>query len=146
MSTPSAEDRALTIDIAKLALENLAPDELAILPEVADDFFRHPDQATRNAREESLGFGIELALLTPFVLSVTVEVVKFLLQLVRDKIASAKASATATALPPLTAEQLQAVRGMAFEKASGLGMGAPQATSLADAVVGGLLALKPASR
>src|SRR5687767_4004592 len=79
MSTPSAEDRALTIDIAKLALEKLAPDELAILPEVADDFFRHPDQVTRNAREESLGFGIELALLTPFVLSVTVEVVKFLL-------------------------------------------------------------------
>jgi hypothetical protein len=150
------DDQRLAVELAETMLATVAPEEVTILPEVSEEYFNDPEGSLKGAREESLGFGVELALLAPFAIAVAMEVVKFLLQLAKDALGpqvqsgfaawvrrtfpgSAKATApTAAAAPsPLTREQLQMVRGVAYAKAQALGLNEQQAGSLADAVVGG---------
>jgi hypothetical protein len=163
------EDRELAVELAASMLATVAPEEVSILPEVSDEYFADPDRALRAAREESLGFGIELAMLAPFAIAVATEVVKFLLGLAKDALGpqvqsgvaewvrrrfpnmtkppapAAQPAATAAAPATLTREQLQMVHGVALAKAQALGLDERQATSLADAVVGGAALAGPAA-
>ncbi len=156
------DDRQLAVELAETMLAAVAPDEVSILPEVSDEYFADPEGSIRGAREESLGFGVELAMLAPFAIAVATEVVKFLLQLAKDALGpqvqsgfaawvrrtfpgSAKAAAPAAATPTLTRDQLQLVRGVAYAKAQALGLNEDQANSLADAVVGGTALAGPAA-
>lgn len=157
---PQDDDRQLVVELAEKMLTSVAPEEVSILPDVSADYFQDPEGSVRGAREESLGFGAELAMLAPFALAVATEVVKFLLQLAKDALGPqvqtgfaawvrrtfpGKTSGVAAAAPAaaLTRDQLQMVHDLAYSKAEALGLDAQQATALADAVVGGAALADP---
>ncbi|HET6561168.1 MAG TPA: hypothetical protein VFG72_04780 [Marmoricola sp.] len=162
MTAPDA-DRDLLEELARTVLEHSAPEELVIFEETSEEYFRDPDGVLNPARrDEALGFGLDLALLTPYVLAVAAPVVTFLLQTVA---AAAKEEATPRvkelvrrlfnragdrspgAAPDagekeplaLTGEQAREVREVALARAKDLGLPAEQARLLADSVVGGLV-------
>jgi hypothetical protein len=161
--TPPEPDRDLLEELARTILEQSAPEELVIFEETSEEYFRDPDGVLHPARrDEALGFGLDLALLTPYVLAVATPVLTFLLQTVA---AAAKEEATprvrelvrrlfnragekadqrpappADGEPPaLTADQAREVREVALARATDLGLPAEQARLLADSVVGGLV-------
>src|SRR6185312_5314012 len=83
----SAEEHELVAALAEAALEQAAPEELAIFEETADEYFRDPDAALNaRGRDEAVGFGLDLALLTPYLLAVATPVVKKLAALVEEAV------------------------------------------------------------
>jgi hypothetical protein len=159
MTAPAA-DRDLLEELARTILEHSAPEELVIFEETSEEYFRDPDAVLHPARrDEPLGFGLDLALLTPYVLAVAAPVLGFLVQTVA---AAAKEEATprvrelvrrlfnrsaGEGVRPeqddqplaLTVEQAREVREVALARAADLGLPAEQARLLADSVVGGLV-------
>jgi hypothetical protein len=155
----SAEDeRDLVSELAEAALERAAPEELVIFTDTADEFFRDPEAVLDpKRRDEAVGFGLDLALVTPYVLAVAVPVVRFLLDaagevvqeeakssiagVVRRLIRRDKGSpAAAGAAPPLSGAQLATVRELAYSRARAAGVAEGQAALIADSVVGALVA------
>jgi hypothetical protein len=111
-------------------------------------------------RDEALGFGLDLALLTPYVLAVAAPVLSFLVQTVasaakeeatphvrelvrrlfiRSSGKDARPERRAREPLALTGEQAREVREVALARATDLGLPAEQARLLADSVVGGLV-------
>jgi hypothetical protein len=161
MTTPSLPpdaDRDLLEELARTILEHSAPEELVIFEETAEEYFHDPDAVLHPARrDEALGFGLDLALLTPYVLAVAAPVLSFLVQTVA---AAAKEEATPRvrelvrrlfnrsagrneqegedAPMTLTPDQAREVRQVALARATDLGLPEEQARLLADSVVGGL--------
>ena len=152
-------DRDLLEELARTILERSAPEELVIFGETAEEYFQDPDAVLHpTRRDEALGFGLDLALLTPYVLAVATPVLGFLVQTVT---AAAKEEATprirelvrrlfnrsghrdapdAVGAPvALTTEQAREVRAVALARATDLGLPDEQARLLADSVVGGLV-------
>ncbi len=158
-------DRALLEELARLALEGVAPEELVLFDETAEEYFRDPDAVLNpRRRDESVGFGLDAALLTPYLLAVATPVLTFLLDtvaktakeeaapVVRDLVrrlfrkvlpssaeprpGGAEPADRADALSP---DQAAEVRRIALSRASDLGLPAEQARLLADSVVGGLV-------
>jgi hypothetical protein len=81
---PEAENE-LVAELARLALEQAAPEELVLFQETAEDYFRDPQAVLDpGGRDEPLGFGLELAMLTPYVLAVATPVIRFLASTVAD--------------------------------------------------------------
>jgi hypothetical protein len=163
--TPPDTDRDLLEELARTILEHSAPEELVLFEETSEEYFRDPEGVLHPARrDEALGFGLDLALLTPYVLAVATPVLTFLLQTVT---AAAKEEATprvrelvrrlfnrgggertaeggpgdgaGDAPVALTGEQARQVREVALARATDLGLPAEQARLLADSVVGGLV-------
>jgi hypothetical protein len=148
------EQRDLAVELAAAVLAHEAPEELALLDETSAEFFEDPEAALAPAREESVGFGVEFAFLTPFVLAIARPVVEFLLGLAADITKdAAKAEGVAwvrtlfhprqqTAAPAtaLSVEQLRTVREIAFARAQAVGLDEQRAATLADAIAGGTLA------
>jgi hypothetical protein len=149
-------DQELVRELAAIALEKVAPDELAIFDETATEFFDDPDGVLNPARrDEAVGFGLDAALATPYVLAVVVPVVQFLVTTVveatkeetRTTIGNLvrrlfRRDAAAPAEPPplaLTPQQASQVRAIAFDRARALGLAEPQARLLADSVGGGVV-------
>jgi hypothetical protein len=158
-SSPPAADRDLLEELARTILERSAPEELVIFEETSEEYFHNPDAVLHPARrDEALGFGLDLALLTPYVLAVAAPVLSFLVQTVAS---AAKEEATphvkelvrrlfnrssekrpgqgAKDVLALTGEQAREVREVALARATDLGLPAEQARLLADSVVGGLV-------
>ena len=158
--TPPEPDRDLVEELARTILETSAPEELVIFGETAEEYFQDPDAVLHpTRRDEALGFGLDLALLTPYVLAVVTPVLGFLVQTVA---AAAKDEATPRIRElvrrlfnrpaehqerdqgehermALTAEQAREVREVALARATDLGLPDEQARLLADSVVGGLV-------
>lgn len=152
-------DRQLVVDLAAAVLDQAAPEELLLLDETSQEYFADPDAALRPGRaEESIGFGVELALLTPYVLAVVTPVINFLLTIATDAVKTEARPAVvawvrrvlrrppgddAASLggppPALTPEQARTVRRIAYERARDLGVEEPTARVLADAVAGGVV-------
>ncbi len=160
MAADTEAQHALVRDLAGAVLATQAPDELPILDLTSEEFFADPDAAlAADRRDESLGFGIELAMLTPVVLAVVTPVVQFLVDLARDTFTdAAKQEVTPRVAawlrrvthrddekpvgPPsagLTETQARAVHDLAHRRALDLGLDESRAGLLADAVVGGLV-------
>jgi hypothetical protein len=60
------EERALIADLAQLALAQAAPEELAVFDESAEEYFADPERAVSAANKgQAVGFGLELAMITP---------------------------------------------------------------------------------
>ena len=160
-SSPPDADRDLLEELARTILEHSAPEELVIFEETAEEYFHNPDAVLHPARrDEALGFGLDLALLTPYVLAVAAPVLSFLVQTVA---AAAKEEATPRVRElvrrlfnrsaakdaqherredeslTLTPEQAREVREVALARATDLGLPEEQARLLADSVVGGLV-------
>lgn len=154
-------DRALVDEFAQEVLSQAAPEELAIFEETAEEFHRDPEGVlTAQGKDEPVGFGLDVALLTPYVLAVATSALSFLLSTVAD---AAKAEAKPaigdlvrrlfrrkgapddrdqpSAEPDpvaLTSDQVGQVREVAYARATDLGLSEDKARLLADAVVGGL--------
>jgi len=160
-------DRALVEDLARSVLEQAAPEELVIFEDTAEEYFRDPDAVLDpKRRDEAVGFGLDVALLTPYVLAVATPVLTFLLNAAAD---AAKKEATPVvgdlvrrlfrrfrrdddaadeagkARPAgegpvaLTPEQADRVREVAMARAADLGLPEQTQRLLAESVVGGLV-------
>lgn len=154
---PAETERELVVELAGLALERAAPEELVLLGENAEEYFRDPQAVLDpGRRDEALGFGIDVAMVTPYVLAVATPVVQFLVSTVAETLGqearpmvtglvrrllrrSGPAPETAAETPPLTTDQARRVREIAYQRATSLGLDQDQATLLADSVVGGLV-------
>ena len=158
MSTPDiplAEDRALVEELARAVLEQTAPEELAVFDDTAEEYFSDPRGVLDpRRRDEAVGFGLDVALLTPYVLAVATPVLSFLLEtvagaarseaqpVIRDlvrRLFRRAAPDSASQPTPLTPEQAARVREVARSRAADLGLPEDQQRLLADSVVGGLL-------
>lgn len=156
------EARALARELAALSLEDAAPEELVLFPEVAEEYFRDPDGVLNaQGRDEAVGFGLDVAMLTPYALAVVVPVIKFLASVVeetaKEEVRTSlserirklfrrdgdKQEGEAEATPPpvfaLTRDQARTVRQTAFDQARGLGVDDARAGLLADSLVGRLV-------
>ena len=79
------EDEELVRELAQIALSQVAPEELAVFDETADEFFADPDAVlSPEHRDEAVGFGLDAALATPFVLAVVMPVVQYLVSTVAE--------------------------------------------------------------
>lgn len=164
------EDEELVRELAQIALNQIAPEELAVFDETADEFFEDPDAVlSPEHRDEAVGFGLDAALATPFVLAVVMPVVQYLVATVAEA-AKDEASTTVKGLVKrlfrklradddvepqrdaepltvdddedgLTADEAAQVRAIAYDRALAIGLPEAQARLLADAVGGGVLAV-----
>jgi hypothetical protein len=157
MQLPPEAENELVTDLARLALEEAAPEELVLFPEAAEEYFKDP-QAVLNPkrRDEPVGFGLDLAMLTPYVLAVATAVIRFLASTVADAVREESkplvarlvrsvlrqpdsAPGLAGEASPLSADQARQVREIAYRRARDLGLDEDKAVLLADSVVGGLV-------
>lgn len=157
---PDVEQQLVT-ELTALVLEQIAPEELAILDDTAQEYFADPE-ATLNPRrrDEPLGFGIDIALLGPYVLAIAPPVITYLGSLVaqgmqevakplvadlvrrlfrRPSSDAAPITSSASSGLALTPEQGRWIRDTTHERARALGLPDAQAGVLADAVVGSLI-------
>lgn len=79
--------RDLVGELAQATLRGVAPEELVLFEESAADYFRDPNfLAAAKHRDEAVGFGLDMALLTPYVLAVGAGVVQFLASTIADTV------------------------------------------------------------
>jgi hypothetical protein len=153
----SDESRAIARELAALSLEDAAPEELVLFPEISEDYFRDPDGVIKSqSRDEAVGFGLDIAMLTPFLLAVATPVVQFLVGVVEETAKEEAKMSVAGAVrrlfrrdlgvaakpdtrSALSTEQARRVRQIAYEQARGLGVDEERADLLADSLVGRLL-------
>jgi hypothetical protein len=151
-----ADEQNLVRELAQSVVAEAAPDELVVFDETAEEYFADPDQTLdAQGRDEAVGFGIDLALLTPFVLAVATPVIKLLATMVHDAVKS-EGQPVVTALVrrllrrgpdagandrvvALTADQVSRVRDVAFDRGRAVGLPEGRAALLADAIVGGIV-------
>jgi hypothetical protein len=155
---PPEVENELVAELARLALEQAAPEELVLFQETAEEYFRDPQGVLdRGRRDEALGFGLDMALLGPYVLAVATPVVRFLASTVAGAVGEELKPMLARlvrrllrqpdsgpegdgqAPPPLSPDQARRVRDIAYRRARELGLAEGQAELLADSVVGGLV-------
>lgn len=78
-------ERELVAEVAQFMLRRTAPEELAVFEETAEEYFDDPAAVLDPQRkDEAVGFGLELSLLTPYALAVAAAVVRYLATLLRD--------------------------------------------------------------
>jgi hypothetical protein len=154
---PEAENELVT-ELARLALEQAAPEELVLFSETAEEYFKDPQAVLDpNRRDEALGFGLDVAMLTPYVLAVATPVIRYLTSTVAEAVGqeakplvarlvrrllrqpSPAPEPASAAPPPLTTEQARQVHELAYEHAKRLGLDEDQAVLLADSMVGRLV-------
>jgi hypothetical protein len=163
MSQPEPVDgqgmRVLTDELAHLVLTQVAPEELDLYAETAQEYYADP-QALLNPkrRDEALGFGLELAMITPVVIAVSGTVLQWLASSVVDaaiKEASPsvlsylrrlfrrgendKSGKPATPRIMLTVEQAKQVRVVAYQQAIAIGLEPARASLIADSTAGALI-------
>jgi hypothetical protein len=157
----SQDEQDLVRVLAERVLEVTAPEELAVFDETAQEYFADPQGVLEaGGRDELVGSGVELALLTPYVLAVVTPVIQLLASMVGEAVkkerqssvtafvrrligpqGSAPPGAAAEKSPtpsPLTQEQVVRVHDVALNRAALLGLPQDTATLLADAIVGGI--------
>jgi hypothetical protein len=144
--------REFGTDLAKDAVAAVSPGELDLFDDVADEYWADPAAAVAaDRRDEQLGFGIDLALLAPFAISIAVAVGQYLLGILTDAFAGEAKAVVAAKLrallgrkgepdvPQLTPAQFAQVRSVALDAAGRLGLPTDTARTLSDAIVGGLV-------
>ncbi len=115
--------------LARDALTIVVPDEMEVFDDVAAEYWSDPPAALQEAqREDAVGYGFELILLTPMALAVATAVVRF----------AAGAVAQATPDARLDRSQLRQARRIAHEQAIEVGVEPRRADALADALTGAL--------
>ena len=146
----SSPERDTVLDLSQLVLHDVAPQELAIFDEVTDEYFDDPAAVLEaRAGDQPVAFGLDIALLTPYVLAVVTAVVKFIGGLVSDAVKDEATPVVAQlvrrlfrggddadgATPaPLDAEQAARVREVALDRATAIGLDENKARFLAEAV------------
>ncbi len=159
-------ERALVDELAHAVVRRVAPEELVLFEETEADYFRDPGLLAAGRRDEAVGFGLEMALLTPYVLAVGTAVVRFLASVVSDTVrdelkdelrpviagpvrrlfrrddpaaADRRESGEQDRAPGVTVAQAREVRRVALQQARQCGLDEEKAALLADAFVGALV-------
>ena len=144
-------------EFAEIVVEEVAPEELLVFQETAQEFFEDPKRALRSkSRDEPVGFGLDLALVTPYILAIAGPVLTYLLAVAAEALQEGSKTLArewirglfkrkgdaggrkTEVVAALTSEQARRVRHVAYERATMLGLPADRASLLADAVVGGV--------
>jgi hypothetical protein len=155
---PPEAEKELVAELARSVLAQAAPEELALFGETAEEYFQDPQALLDpKRRDEALGFGLDVAMLTPYVLAVSAGVVRFLATTVADaarqeskplvtrlvrhllRQPGAAPEPASDAPPALSTDQARQVREVAYQQAKHLGLDDDQATLLANSVIGGLV-------
>ncbi len=148
--------RILADELAQQVLTEVAPEELALFEDTAQQYHADPEAVLDpKHRDEALGFGLELAMLSPVVIMVALSVVQWLAKTVIEaaikesspsvmsylrRLFRSKDAARTDAKPlGLTADQTKQVRALAYEKALAAGVSSDQAKLIADATAGALV-------
>jgi hypothetical protein len=151
-------EKELVTNLAQLALTEAAPEELVLFPETVEEYFSDPQAILDpKRRDEPVGFGLDLAMLTPYILAAATAVIRFLAATVADaareelkpvvgqavgrllRRPEPVAEPTSQAPSSLEASDAQRIRQVAYQRAKDLGLADAQATLLADSIVGGLI-------
>ena len=149
------DEKALIAELTELALSTAAPDELVVFDETAQEFFDDPQAALTAARKDSaVGFGLELAMITPVALAVGSAVVQAILAALGDRVIQLGGPGVTSILKrllrkgsrqqqpgeiSLNPDQARYVRQVALDRARALGMPEGQAAMLADSFVGAIV-------
>lgn len=149
------DDKALIAELTELALSTAAPDELLVFEETAEEYFADPQAALTAARKDSaVGFGLELAMITPVALAVGSAVVQAIVSALGDRAYQMGRQGIAALLKrllrkdsqprqqgeiSLNPDQARYVRQVALDRARALGMPESQAAMLADSFVGAIV-------
>jgi len=153
---PVEDDKALIAELTELALSTAAPDELVVFEETAEEFFADPQAALTAARKDSaVGFGLELAMITPVALAVGSAVVQAIVAALGDRVVQMGGRGVGSLLKrlmrrgsqpisgqddlALNPQQARYVRQVALDRARALGMPEGQAAMLADSFVGAIV-------
>ena len=153
--TTSAPEQQLAVELAALALPQVAPDEMVVFGDSVAEYLDDPEGALEEARDTPLGSGIDVAMMTPYLLAVTSAVLPVLGTIVEElarDVAKDLVTEPLTARirrlfrrpaePPgpvaLNAEQAQRVYGAVVEQARAVGLPPEQAALVARATVGAL--------
>jgi hypothetical protein len=153
----STTQRELIDSTSRDIVAQLAPQELPLFQDMSDEYFRNPGKA-RKLQESSdgmVGFGgVEVALLTPLVLTIAMEVIKFVLEPVKTSLAGfigdffkqlmrrfqvdsqVTEKATAAALSP---ERLKEARDYGLKVARELKLSDVQAAMVVDSMIAKLV-------
>ena len=145
------DDKQLITELTELALTQAAPDELVVFEETAEEYFADPDAAvSATAKSEAVGFGLELAMVTPAALAIGSALVQALISIVSERTLSAGARSVSAQVRRLlrkeesdpqlrlSQDQVTRLRQVALAQAAVLGLPEGQATLLADSFVGAL--------
>jgi hypothetical protein len=160
-------EQELVGELARAVVRSVAPEELELYAETEADYFRDPGLVLGGrSRDEAVGFGLDLALLTPYVLAVGTAVVHFLATVVSDAVrdeardelkpviagrirrllrrddpaeAGRREPDAQDRAPRVTVAQAREVRQVALRQAKQSGLDDEKAGLLADAFVGALL-------
>jgi hypothetical protein len=145
------DDNELIAELAQLALGSVAPDELMVFDEAAQEYFSDPEAAlSASGGDAAVGFGLDLAMITPIALSVGTVVMQAIVDNLTGRAVGAGQSGLAAlarrvfkrgnhhAELTLTRAQALHVRSTAFERARSLGLPDAQAHLLADSFVGSI--------
>jgi len=143
------EDNAFIAELTQAALTTAAPDELAVFDETAQEYFEDPQAALTAAKgDAAVGFGLELAMLTPAALAIGSAVFQSVVDMLMGKAVAAGHRGVigllrkvvrrevSPAVLELTAAQAHHVRLVALQRAHALGLPEAQARQLADSFVG----------
>ena len=146
------QGNAAIAELTQLALNTAAPEELDVFAETAQEYFEDPQAALTAANgDAAVGFGLELALLTPAALAIGSAVFQSVVGMISDRAVTAghrgavallrrvlrkEAPPTQLALSPQQAHHLKIV---ALQQAHALGLPEAQARLLADSFVGALV-------
>jgi hypothetical protein len=160
MTTTPDVEQAAARELAREALATASPDELPILDETADLYFDDPAAALEPGRGEgTVGFGLELALLGPFVVHAAVAAVRWLASVVADSAQEEGAEAVRQGVRALIGRlagrhpepggaphalalsdaDVARLRAVTRSSATSAGLDEARAGLVADAVVGALL-------
>jgi hypothetical protein len=154
----AADEQELVRQLAQRVVEVTAPEEMVLFDETAEEYFANPEGVLNaHGKDEPVGFGLELALLTPYILAVVTPVIQLLATMVADALKAegqpsvtgfirrllhrpmpSSASPQGDPSPSLSTDQLSLVRKVALERGMGVGLPDQQAALLADAIVGGV--------
>lgn len=156
--TASARQR-LTTQLTAAVLRTMAPEELPLLEETAEEYFADPGAALESRRQdEPLGFGLSAELLSPYVLAVATAAVQFLAATIGGQLKhelKPRIEALVSRLCggvqeddrqedpgpdiALNRDQARQLRKLTLTQARAAGMTEEQAELLADAVVGSVV-------
>lgn len=165
---PPGPLRDLVMDLTGDLIGQLAPEEAPLLPETAAEFFDNPERTLTPSRgDEAIGFGLDIALWTPYVMAAAVAVVRFLAASVTQAVGDETSAATSRYIrrifgrsadansrsggpdgeleepeglaSGLSVELVQRIREIALDRAKGAGLEPTRAGLLADAIAGAVV-------
>jgi hypothetical protein len=152
VSMINREQKPIIADLSQSVITQMAPNELLHFRAVSATYFRNPERVQREQETVRFNADAAVAFLTPYVLIIATEVVKYIFAELQKTLATESAGVVSRLLKqwfkkiaapeqppaPLSAEQLAEVRKIAYEKALLLHLSEEQAQLLADAIKGSL--------